>query len=78
MTIEATVDRIEGSVAVLELSVSGDTVDWPVTALPPGVVEGQRLQIAVTTCGGAALDEAEARLQRLRARSPDDDGEIDL
>lgn len=74
MQVTVTVDRIEGDLAVLE--VAGTFVDWPVSALPPGVSEGQRLAIAFTV-EGADTAAAEERLARLRARGPKGD-EIDL
>lgn len=44
-TITATVDRIEGPMAVIE--VAGTTVDWPVQALPAGTTEGSTLTITL-------------------------------
>ncbi len=75
MDVVAVVDRIEGDFAVLELD--GVEVTWPKRHLPAGAGEGSALRMTV------ALDpmdrsEAEARLERLRARTPQGDGPIDL
>lgn len=69
-----TVDRIEGSTAVLE--VSGSLVDWPLAALPEGTREGDRFRVTMTPVA-PDTSEAEARLARLRARGPAGD-DIDL
>lgn len=63
------VDRIEGSVAVLE--VGNEYVNFPVAALPKGAGEGAVL--AFTLSGGGELDEATARLNRLKKRDPGGD-----
>lgn len=75
MTI--TVDRIEGDIAVVEF---GDTrVEIPVSALPPGAGEGSVLRFELDEAAREThLDEAEARLERLRARTSQDDDVIDL
>lgn len=75
MELFVTVDRMEGDVAVLE--VMGRFVDWPMGALPPGCHEGDRLRVTMTA-EDPELDEASARLARLRAASSDEDDEIDL
>ena len=67
------VDRIEGEVAVLELS--GRSVDVPLTELPPGVKEGDRLSFVVLA---PPPDEAAERLARLRAATPQGPGSFDL
>lgn len=58
------VDRIEGDRAVLDLG--SERVDLPLSALPTGLKEGDRLSITVEAA--PALSAAEARLARLRAR----------
>ena len=73
MIIETTVDRLEGAFAVLE--VSGHMIDWPIAALPDGIIEGTRVSIALTALD-SDTSEAEARLARLRSRSGT--GDIDL
>ena len=73
MTVEVTVDRIEGAVAVLE--VGGQFVDWPLGALPEGIQEGSRVSVHLTVLDSASA-EAEARLDRLRARSGSGDIEL--
>ena len=70
MMQDVVVDRIEGAFAVLE--VSGQTVDWPLSALPPGMAEGTRLLIRIEVAGGDTA-QAEARLARLRAKGPKGD-----
>lgn len=76
MELHVTVDRFEGDIAVLE--VEGRLVDWPRAALPPGCEEGARLRLSLTA-EDPSLDEASARLARLRAASDDEtDDEIDL
>ncbi|MFZ5480399.1 MAG: DUF3006 domain-containing protein [Myxococcota bacterium] len=68
------VDRIEGEVAVLE--IAGRLVDVPASLLPEGALEGDRLVLAR---GPAAdLTDAEARLKRLKAKTPQGQGPIDL
>lgn len=61
------VDRVEGDRAVLE--VAGERVDFPVSALPQGVVEGSVLVFSLADPSDR-LAEAEARLKRLTARGP--------
>ncbi|MES2640342.1 MAG: DUF3006 domain-containing protein [Myxococcota bacterium] len=68
------VDRIEKDTAVVE--IAGRTVDVPLTELPPGVKEGDRL--AFTVLPPASTDDAEQRLARLRARTSQGPGSFDL
>ena len=69
-----TVDRIEGDLAVL--IVDGTQVDWPVASLPPGAKEGSRYTVTFADAP-SDLSEAEARLARLKAKTPQS-GDIDL
>lgn len=63
------VDRIEGDVAVVE--VAGRVVELPVAALPPGTGEGAVLRLVPDPdTEQARLDEAQARLERLKRRTP--------
>ena len=64
------VDRVEGDWAVLDFG--GITVSVPKGALPADAGEGTRLELRVATPDGA-LDEAKARLERLRAKGPSAD-----
>lgn len=41
--VAGVVDRIEGPLAVIE--VDGAMAEWPVTALPSGVKEGDRVRV---------------------------------
>ncbi len=68
-----TVDRIEGDMAVIE--VEGRLIDFPLHALPSGVKEGDTLVMSILPPDPR---DAEARLQRLKARSPQGAGTIDL
>lgn len=67
------VDRIEGDQAVLD--VGGRTVDVPLSELPPDVREGTRLTFVVAPVDTSAAD---ARLARLRAKTPQGPGSFDL
>jgi len=67
------VDRIEGARAVLEFG--GESLDVPLAALPAGVKEGDVLDLSVRAPDPA---EAEARLARLRAKTPQGPGTFDL
>jgi hypothetical protein len=67
------VDRIEGTRAVVE--IEGELIDLPLSALPADVKEGDRLSVVVVP---ADPTEAQARLARLRARTPQGGGDIDL
>lgn len=68
------VDRIEGDTAVLELG--GQRVDVPLAQLPADVKEGDELAFILR--GPGDTKEAEARLARLRARTPQGPGSFDL
>ena len=70
------VDRIEGQIAILD--VMGETVEIPVSLLPPYTNEGDVLTLNRVENGKDIQDrENKARLERLRARDPGD-MEIDL
>jgi hypothetical protein len=70
------VDRIEGQIAILD--VMGETVEIPVSMLPPDTNEGDVLTLTRVENGKDMLDrENKARLERLRSRDPGD-MEIDL
>jgi len=43
MKLVATIDRIEESIAVLE--IDHQEVDWPLSLLPPGAKEGQVVHV---------------------------------
>ncbi len=87
MVRTAVIDRIEGNVAVVE--IDGGTLDVPLAGLPAGVAEGCRLvldgetwALAPADPGDSAearqqADGAEARLARLKARTPQS-GDIDI
>ena len=72
------VDRIEGDYAVVELG--GRRVDVPLAELPAGVREGDQLtfQVLAAAPDAASLEEAAARLERLKARTPQGPGSFDL
>jgi len=75
MKITATVDRIEGALAVLE--IAGDTYDWPLSALPPESVEGSTLTVVFKLTGPSSRKgEASARQQRLAARNADSTSDV--
>lgn len=61
------VDRIEGERAILD--VGGELIEIPAAALPAGAVEGSRVRLAPAEPAPEADDAAQARLERLRARS---------
>ena len=63
------IDRIEGEVAVIEHD--GHTFDIPVSVLPDGYREGSLLSLVLTSSD--STQDAEARLERLRARDADPD-----
>ena len=76
MNVTATVDRIDGPIAVIE--INDQAVDWPLSALPPGVQEGQQIVFRLQIQDDASIHQAGAeRLNRLRAQSSDDN-DIDL
>lgn len=68
------VDRVEGELAILE-GPEG-FVERPLRELPEGLKEGEALDAELRRV--TALSEAEARLARLRAQSPPDDGDMEL
>jgi len=79
MKTTATVDRIEGALAVLE--IAGDTYDWPLSALPPETVEGSTLTVVFKLTGPSSRKgNAAERQRRLAARHADSvsDDVIDL
>ena len=59
------VDRIEGSVAVLELA--GQILEVPVQLLPPGVTEGAVLGLHIESSAQSTVSAD--RLTRLQAES---------
>ena len=75
MEVEVVVDRIENGIAVLE--VAGEFVDWPVSALPSTLTEGSRMTFVISGVEGSGQEDAQARLERLRATGPSGD-DIDL
>lgn len=71
------IDRIEGDIAVLVLGEH--RVELPLAALPAGAHEGAVLRLVLDESEEARiLAENEARLARLRARSPMKGGVLDL
>jgi hypothetical protein len=60
------VDRIEGDRAILDFG--GELVEVPLAALPAGAAEGSLLTLSLVDAA-PSIDEARARLERLRARS---------
>ena len=74
-SIQIAVDRIEGERAILDFG--GELIEIPVAALPEGIGEGSRIQLSIAESTPEADDGAQARLQRLRARSKSLD-EIDF
>jgi len=69
------VDRIEEDRAVLE--IGDELIEVPASALPEGAAEGSVLSLAVQPAEDIQ-SAAEARLERLRNRSPEPDGPIQL
>ena len=69
-----TVDRIEDDTAVLDLG-DGRTLDVPLALLPAGAKEGDGLAFVLQPVDPA---EAEARLARLKAKTPQGPGTFDL
>ena len=71
------VDRFEGDLAVLD--VAGVLVNVPRALLPAGAREGSVLALALDLAGTeAALADANARLDRLKAATPQGPGSFDL
>lgn len=71
------VDRIEGQRAVL--IVGAERVEVPRSALPEGAREGDVLKFVTDAeARKSALTEAEARLARLKKRTPQGPENIDL
>jgi L-alanine-DL-glutamate epimerase-like enolase superfamily enzyme len=71
------VDRFEGEVAVLD--VAGTLVNVPVALLPAGAREGSVLAFVLDAAATeAALAEAQSRLDRLKAATPQGPGSFDL
>jgi len=65
--IHISVDRIEGDRAILDFG--GELIEVPAAALPEGTVEGSRVRFDTAEPAPEADDAAQARLERLRARS---------
>ena len=67
------VDRVEGARAVLE--ICGERIEIPAASLPEGAVEGSTLTLALAPVSEveAPRAEAEARLARLKRRTPAED-----
>ena len=74
------VDRIEGNMAVVE--VSGTFLDIPLLGLPAGVKEGDRLEIHLLPrqeiAESASSGEGAAVLERLKKRFPQGPDTFDL
>ena len=71
------IDRIEGDVAVLE--VEGQSIDFPASALPPGATEGSVLLLQLDPDAARDIQaENQARLERLKKRSPIKGGLLQL
>ena len=73
-----TVDRIEGGRAVLEFAPEGgqpELIAVPLAALPAGVKEGDAVTLGTQP---GSLADAEARLARLKAKTPQGPGTFDL
>ncbi len=74
------VDRIEGPMAVVEFG--GICVNIPLLALPPGLKEGDRLEVRVLPpqeiSQTADSGEAAAVLERLKKRFPQGPDSFDL
>tara|TARA_B100000575_G_scaffold277199_1_gene263310 strand:- start:241 stop:462 length:222 start_codon:yes stop_codon:yes gene_type:complete len=71
-----TIDRIEGSYAIID--VNGETVEVPLSLLPPNVAEGMALKLVLNNEDSSTLRrENEERLARLKAEDPGE-MEIDL
>jgi hypothetical protein len=59
------IDRIEGELAVIE--IDGRTVDIPLSLLPDGAAEGDRLRLVIDN-SESGRQESEDRLARLQAQ----------
>jgi hypothetical protein len=75
------VDRIEDEVAVLV--VDGQEVTRPLSALPPGVREGDVVDLGTLTVDSEAtealrLEVREARERAMRGKTPPPSGDFDL
>lgn len=71
------VDRIEGTIAVLE--VEGKTYELPTSVLPEGAGEGSVLRLSLDeAAAGDVLAQSRARLERLKARNPGSGGTFSL
>ena len=71
-----TIDRIEGSYAIID--VNGETVEVPLSLLPPNVGEGMALKLVLNNEDSSTLRRVnEERRARLKAEDPGD-LEIDL
>ena len=68
MIITATIDRIEGAFAILE--VDNEMVNWPLRALPEASAEGDVILLDIQRSNDH-LDDTEARLDKLKARATD-------
>ena len=66
-----TIDRIEGTLAIVEHG--GSTYDIPMELLPSGCEEGDTLVIGCEKASVSRIKEAEDRLRRLEERDPGDD-----
>jgi hypothetical protein len=68
-------DRIEADRAIL--SVGDELVEIPASFLPPDATEGALLELTIAPRADV-LDEAVARLERLRRRTLKPSGPVDL
>jgi hypothetical protein len=66
MEITATIDRIEGEYAILE--IDNVMVNWPLHALPVESSEGDVIILDIKRTNDQ-LSETEARLDRLKGRA---------
>lgn len=66
MKITATIDRIEGEYAILE--IDNVMVNWPLHALPDERAEGDIILLDITRKNDQ-ISETEARLDRLKERA---------
>jgi hypothetical protein len=66
MKITATIDRIEGEYAILE--IDNVMVNWPLHALPVESSEGDVIILDIKRTNDQ-LSETEARLDRLKGRA---------